>query len=141
MDLNAANIEGYGDRTGAADTAVDYEGDTGNAFVLDNLWYNFPVGNASVYVGTVDLEADEIAPTTANLMDDAIGDYFGGSNPLSYNLVAGAGFNYQLGDSLNVAAAYLGSEASSAGNDLGLTGGDDDNENVWIGSLRTSFSF
>lgn len=126
MDLNAGNIQGYGDRTGAPETAVDYEGDTGNIFVLDNLWYNFPVGSASVYVGTVDLEADEVAPTTANLMDDAIGDYFGGSNPLSYNLVsgAGAGFNLPLGNSLNVAAAYLGSEANSAGNDLGLTGGD-----------------
>ncbi len=128
MDLYAANIQGYGDRTGAAETAVDYEGDTGNAFVLDNLWYNFPIGNASVYVGTVDLEADEIAPTSANLMDDAIGDYFGGSNPLSYNLVSGigAGFNYQLGDSLNVAGAYLGAdgEANTAGDDLGLTGGD-----------------
>ncbi len=131
MDLNAANIQGYGSRyegglLDLGETAVDYEGDTGNTFVLDNLWYNFPVGNASVYVGTVDLEADEIAPTTANLMNDAIGDYFGGSNPLSYNLVtgAGAGFNYQLGDSLNLAAAYLGGEANSAGNDLGLTGGD-----------------
>ncbi len=128
MDLNAGNIEGYGDRTGAAEAAVDYEGDTGNTFVLDNLYYTFPIGKLQAYVGTVDLEADEIAPTTANLMDDAIGDYFGGSNPLSYSLVSGvgAGFNYQLSNSFNVAAAYLGAdgEANNAGNDLGLTGGD-----------------
>jgi hypothetical protein len=132
MDLNAGNIQGYDTRfeggVEVPEAAVDYQGDTGNSFVLDNLWYNFPIGSASVYVGTVDLEADEIAPTTANLMDDAIGDYFGGSNPLSYNLVsgAGAGFNLPLGKSFNVAAAYLGGddEANRAGNDFGLTGGD-----------------
>ncbi len=129
MDLNAGNIQGYGDRTGAPETAVDYEGDTGNDFVLDNLWYNFPVGNFSAYVGTVDLEADEIAPTTASLMDDAIGDYFGNGNPLSYSLVdgAGAGFNYQLGNNLNIAAAYLGEDdgnsSSAAGRRSGLFSG------------------
>jgi hypothetical protein len=132
MDLNAGNIQGYDTRfeggVEVPEAAVDYQGDTGNGFVLDNLWYNFPVGKASVYVGTVDLEADEIAPTTANLMDDAIGDYFGGSNPLSYNLVsgAGAGFNLPLGKNLNIAAAYLGAdgEANRVGDNRGLTGGD-----------------
>ncbi len=132
MDLLAANIQSYTERFEGGvvvpEAAVDYEDDTGNSFVLDNLWYNFPVGNASVYVGTVDLEADEIVPTTVSLMDDGIGDYFANGNPLSYSIVdgAGAGFNYQLGNSLNVAAAYLAeeSEASITGNDNGLTGGD-----------------
>jgi hypothetical protein len=130
MRLKAANIQGYNTRfeggVTVPEAAVDYQSDTGNAFVLDNLWYKFPVGKASVYVGTVDLEADEIAPTTANLMGDAIGDYFGVSNPLSYNVAAGAGagFNLPLGESLNIAAAYLASEANVAGDDVGLTGGD-----------------
>ena len=132
MDLEAGNIQSYSERfengVVVPEAAVDYEDDNGNNFELTNLWYNFPVGGASVYVGTVDLEADEIAPTTAQLIDDSIGDYFFNGNPLSYNLVdgAGAGFNYDLGQSLNVAAAYLAeeSEASVVGNDNGLTGGD-----------------
>ncbi|NJR68267.1 MAG: hypothetical protein HC771_06025 [Synechococcales cyanobacterium CRU_2_2] len=59
-------------------------------------------------------------------MGDAVGDYFGISNPLSYSLVAGsgAGFNYPLAKSLNIAAACLGSEANVAGNDVGLAGSD-----------------
>ncbi len=133
LDLLAANIQGYGSRfengVEVPEAAVDYEDDTGNDFVLDNLWYNFPIGNASVFVGTVDLEADEIVPTTGQLIDDGIGDYFNNGNPLSYSLVdgAGAGFNLDLGRSLNVAAAYLAEddgEAGNAGSDLGLTGGD-----------------
>lgn len=130
MRLKAANIQGYNTRfeggASVPEAAVDYQADTKNTFVLDNLWYKFPLGKANVYVGVVDLEADEIVPTTANLMGDAVGDYFGISNPLSYSLVAGAGagFNYQLAKSLNIAAAYLGSETNVAGKDVGLTGGD-----------------
>ncbi len=138
MDLTAGNIQSYGadvddnglvrGRTGFDEAAVDYEtgGDGSLNFTLDNLYYSFPIGKAQVYVGVVDLEADEIAPTTASLMDDTVSDYFGNGNPLSYSLVsgAGAGFNYQLTDSINVAAAYLGGEANIAGTDNGLTGGD-----------------
>ncbi len=129
MRLKAANIQGYNSRFGGVDVpeaAVDYQADTSNTFVLDNLYYKFPLGKAQIYVGVIDLEADEIAPTTGNLMGDAIGDYFGTSNPMSYNLVAGAGagFNYQLTDAFNVAAAYLASEANTAGKDAGLTSGD-----------------
>ena len=137
IDLQAANIQSYGDRfegdVVAPEAILDFEDDTGNDFVLDNLWYNFPVGRASVYIGTVDLEPDEIVPSTGQLIDDGVSAFFANGNPLSYNLVngdrfggAGAGLNYQLTNSINVAAAYLAGdgEAATTGDDNGFFGGD-----------------
>ncbi len=136
IDLQAANVESFANRFGdefVPEAILDYEDDTENTFVLDNLWYNFPVGKASVYVGTVDLEPDEIVPSTGQLIDDGVSAFFANGNPLSYNLVngdrfggAGAGLNYQLTNSINVAAAYLAGdgEAAATGDDNGVFSGD-----------------
>jgi hypothetical protein len=124
--LLAGNIQAYESRTGARESQIDYQEDTGNALTLDELYYSFPVGKARVFVGTKDLLANDIVPTTTNLQGDTVSSYFG-DNPLSYDFKGGAGlgFNYQATKSVNLALAYLADDATAgkAGSDNGLTGG------------------
>jgi hypothetical protein len=124
--LLAGNIQDYEARTGARESQLDYTEDTGNALTLDELYYSFPVGKARVFVGTKDLLANDIVPTTTNLLGDTVASYFG-DNPLSYDFKGGAGlgFNYQATKSINLALAYLADDATAgkAGSDNGLTGG------------------
>jgi hypothetical protein len=129
--LLAGNIAAYGDRFGngtgtVREAQVDYQEGNGNTFALDELYYSFPVGKARVFVGTKDLLANDIVPTTTNLQGDTVASYFG-DNPLSYDFKGGAGlgFNYQATKSINLALAYLADDttAGSAGGDSGLTGG------------------
>jgi hypothetical protein len=124
--LLAGNIQSYESRTGARESQIDYQEDTGNTLTLDELYYSFPVGKARVFVGTKDLLANDIVPTTANLQGDTVASYFG-DNPLSYDFKGGAGlgFNYQATKSINLALAYLADDATAglAGSDNGLTGG------------------
>jgi hypothetical protein len=125
--LLAGNIQDYESRTGAREAQIDYqESTTSNAVTLDELYYSFPVGKARVFVGTKDLLANDIVPTTANLQGDTVASYFG-DNPLSYDFKGGAGigFNYQATKSINLALAYLADDVTSglAGGDNGLTGG------------------
>jgi hypothetical protein len=127
--LLAGNIQDYESRTGSREAQVDYQeftGTSGNTLTLDELYYSFPVGKARVFVGTKDLLANDIVPTTTNLQGDTVASYFG-DNPLSYDFKGGAGlgFNYQATKSINLALAYLADDATagSAGSDKGLTGG------------------
>jgi hypothetical protein len=124
--LLAGNIQDYEARTAVRESQIDYTEDTGNTFVLDELYYSFPVGKARVFIGTTDLLANDIVPTTTNLMGDTVASYFG-DNPLSYDFKGGAGigFNYQATKSINLALAYLadGATAGKAGSNNGLTGG------------------
>jgi hypothetical protein len=129
--LLAGNIADYEGRTGARESQLDYTEDTTDGgsstkFILDELYYSFPVGKARVFVGTKDLLANDIVPTTTNLMADTVSSYFG-DNPLSYDFKGGAGlgFNYQATKSVNLALAYLADDATAgkAGSNNGLTGG------------------
>ncbi len=110
---------------------------SGNDVLLNELWYKFPIGKAKVFVGTRGLEPDVIAPTSANLSQGYTFSDFYKFNPVSYKRPfgtgAGAGFNYDVTDNLNIAAAYLansfddgrgaaGDDAGRAGDDNGLTG-------------------
>jgi hypothetical protein len=132
--LTAQQIQSYAARTGGTTEAelfhtVDKQT---NNIGIEELWYRFPVGKLTAFVGTHDLYPDDIVPSTANLQSDTVADFFGGNN-LSYDLPggAGAGFNYQLTPAFNIAAAYLGGEsefsavgsATTAGKDSGLTSG------------------
>ncbi len=113
----------------------------GNNVILNELWYKFPVGKAKVFVGSRGLEPDVIVPTQANLSKGYTFSDFYKFNPVSYKRPfgtgAGAGFNYQLSGSVNVAAAYLANSfggpdsADNAGDDSGLTGA----SNVAFGQL------
>ncbi len=142
--LQFGDKEAYALRFDSGAVPALFEGYPGNSnnVELNELWYKFPIGKASVYVGTRGLEPDVIVPTRANLSENYTFADFYKFNPISYKRPfgtgAGAGFNFQLTNSINVAAAYLansfdnrtnnagqliGDDASRAGDDNGLTGG------------------
>ncbi|NJR71626.1 MAG: iron uptake porin [Synechococcales cyanobacterium CRU_2_2] len=106
-----------------------------NDVVMNELYYNFPVGKASVYVGTHGLDADDVVPTLGIFADSTLLDFFE-DNQLSYDVGdsgAGAAVSYQLTDSLNLTGGYFtGTDtAASPGDDLGFFGG----SNKYFGQL------
>ncbi|NJN32680.1 MAG: iron uptake porin [Synechococcales cyanobacterium RM1_1_8] len=116
------------------EAAIAWNGDS-NDVVMDELYYNFPVGKASVYVGTHGLDADDVVPTLGIFADSTLLDFFE-DNQLSYDVGdsgAGAAVSYQLTDSLNLTGGYFtGTDtAASPGDDLGFFGG----SNKYFGQL------
>jgi hypothetical protein len=121
----SSNIPFYTDRTGALESAIDWNEDsTGNALQLKELYYSFSIGQAKVFVGVKDLFAEDIVSTTVNLQDDRVGLFFR-NNPLSYRYAGGAGvgFNYPLSAQFNFATAFLSDQQTVANPDRGITRG------------------
>ncbi len=129
--LSSSNFGGYASRfegdnsLDGADGAQDSSGD--NTFELEELYYRFPVGPGKAFVGTLNVDFDNIVPTRNNLsLKYAFLDFFQ-SDPGIFETDRGTGFGYSLplGKRLNLSAAYLADDgdASSAGDDNGLTGG------------------
>lgn len=129
--LSSSNFGGYssrfegGNSFDGADASFDSSGD--NSFVLEELYYRFPVGPGRAFVGTRNVDFDNIVPTRNNLsLKYAFLDFFQ-SDPGIFETDRGTGFGYNLplGESLNLSTAYLANDgdASDVGNDNGLTGG------------------
>jgi len=129
--LQASNFGGYssrfegGNSFDGADASFDSSGN--NGFVLEELYYRFPVGPGRAFVGTRNVDFDNIVPTRNNLsLKYAFLDFFQ-SDPGIFETDRGTGFGYNLplGERLNLTTAYLANDgdASSAGDDNGLTGG------------------
>lgn len=109
--LFAGNV---GDRSGQLEYATDTV--TGNEVTvrLDDLWYRFPVGDrAEIQVGPMGMELDEITPTTG-WEYGGFADFLEGAWTMYDDVSewAGLGGNYQITETVNIAAAYLSGQGS-----------------------------
>jgi len=106
-----------------------WESNTNNNFVLDELYYRFPLTSDNswrAFVGTTGLDLDDIH-YTANPLLEASGDgalsRFGRYNPIFRQPQgAGVGVTYK-GDQFRFAASYLASEANDPQTGAGLFDG------------------
>ncbi|MCW6052399.1 iron uptake porin [Microcoleus sp. A2-C5] len=116
--LQARNIANYGaaTATGTNMARVAIDGEDGSQFSLDQLWYRFPVGNATVYFGPKGLRLDDVAELTAPLESSGNGalSRFGRYNPAVFRGPEGAGaaLKYNLGP-VRATAAYLASDGDA----------------------------
>ncbi len=124
--LQAANFQSYSGRAGFNGADATYDSGGTNQFELSELYYRFPVGPGRAFVGTLGVDFDNVVPTTVNLAGGAFLEEFQ-HNPAIYEHDQGAGLGYSLplGESFNLAAAYMANtgDAAQAGDDNGLTGG------------------
>ncbi|NJR21727.1 MAG: iron uptake porin [Richelia sp. CSU_2_1] len=117
--LQAVNIPNYGGSgaTGTNMARLSIDGSSENAFTLDKVFYRFPLGNATVWLGPKGLNLDDIAPTTNPLADAATGSIsrFGRYNPAIFRGPEGAGaaLNYNFGRSVRATVGYLASDGDA----------------------------
>ncbi|MEG4147541.1 iron uptake porin [Microcoleus sp. Pol12B5] len=117
--LQAVNTARY-DRATATGTnmaRLAFDGDDGSQFTLDELYYRFPVGRATVFVGPKGLDLDEIADqasTFGNSTSNGSLSRFGVRNPAVFRGPQGAGasVSFNLG-SLRATAGYLAGDGDA----------------------------
>ena len=119
--LQALNVPNYSasTATGTNMTRLAFDGAESSNFVLDELWYRFPMGNATVFVGPKGLDLDEIADATAtSTFGNSTGtgslSRFGVRNPAVHRGPQGAGasMTYNFGN-FRATAGYLASEGDA----------------------------
>jgi len=141
--LQAGRMGNYEDRFEGGievpEAAIAWNGSS-NDVILNELYYNFPVGRASVYVGTRGLDPDDVVPTLGTFADSTLLDFLE-DNQLSYDSGssgAGAAVSYQLTDSINATAGYFtntGSATSPGAADPGSDSGFFGSSNQYFGQL------
>ncbi|MEG4029359.1 MULTISPECIES: iron uptake porin [unclassified Microcoleus] len=117
--LQAVNTARY-DRATATGTnmaRLAFDGDDGSQFTLDELYYRFPMGKATVFVGPKGLDLDEIADqasTFGNSTSSGSLSRFGVRNPAVFRGPQGAGasVSFNLG-SLRATAGYLAGDGDA----------------------------
>ena len=116
--LQAVNIPNYGGSgaTGTNMARLSIDGNSENAFTLDKVFYRFPLGNATVWIGPKGLNLDDIAPVTNPLADAGTGSIsrFGRYNPAIFRGPEGAGaaLNYNFG-AVRATVGYLASDGDA----------------------------
>ncbi|MEG4587803.1 iron uptake porin [Microcoleus sp. MOSTC5] len=116
--LQARNVPNYGTATttGTNMGRLAIDGEDGNQFSLDQLWYRFPAGNATVWFGPRGLRLDDVAELTSPLEASGTGalSRFGRYNPAVFRGPEGAGaaIKYNLGP-VRATVAYLGSDVDA----------------------------
>jgi hypothetical protein len=128
--LQALNVAAYGatTATGTNMTRLAFDGAESSNFTLDELWYRFPIGNATVFVGPKGLDLDEVADTITPFNSTGTGSIsrFGVRNPAVFrgSQGAGASLTYNFGN-IRATAAYLAgdSDASNPANGRGVADG------------------
>lgn len=116
--LQAANFTSLTGPTGTEMARLGFDEGGGNDIIIDDLWYKFPIGKFTGYVGASGLNFDDVF--------DTVNPYFGssGTGALSrfarYNSAvyrstsgAGLGLNYKFADAFNLTLAYLTSDRSA----------------------------
>jgi hypothetical protein len=108
-----------------------YGGDNGNDFVLDNLYYTFPIGDTvSVFIGANGTDLDELVTSTISPLDSSIyGSVSDFGFPRQYSIAtaggtAGAGAIVQLTDNLSLDFGYASGESNDPNSGAGLFNGD-----------------
>jgi hypothetical protein len=116
--LQAVNVARY-DRATATGTnmaRLAFDGEEGSQFTLDELYYRFPIGGATVFVGAKGLDLDEIADTVTPFNSTGTGSIsrFGVRNPAVFRGPQGAGasLTFNLG-SLRATAGYLAGDSDA----------------------------
>jgi hypothetical protein len=116
--LQAVNVARY-DRataTGTNMTRLAFDGEEGSQFTLDELYYRFPIGGSTVFVGPKGLDLDEIADTVTPFNSTGTGaiSRFGVRNPAVFRGPQGAGasLTFNLG-SLRATAGYLAGDSDA----------------------------
>ncbi|MEG4346499.1 iron uptake porin [Microcoleus sp. A003_D6] len=116
--LQARNIANYGTATttGTNMARLAIDGEDGSQFTLDQVWYRFPVGNATVWFGPKGLRLDDVAELTAPLESSGNGalSRFGRYNPAVFRGPEGAGavVKYNLG-AVRATVGYLASDGDA----------------------------
>jgi hypothetical protein len=129
--LQAANFNSLKNATGTDMARLGFDEGGANNVTIDDLWYKFPIGKFTGYVGAAGLNFDDVF--------DTVNPYFGssGTGALSrfarYNSAvyrstsgAGLGINYKFSDAFNLTLAYLtgDDDASDPTDGSGLFNGD-----------------
>ncbi|MEG4324661.1 iron uptake porin [Microcoleus sp. herbarium5] len=116
--LQAGNVANYGasTATGTNMARLAFDGGDSSEFTLDELYYRFPVGPATVFVGPKGLDLDEIADTVTPFNSTGTGSIsrFGVRNPAVFRGPQGAGasLTFNLGP-LRATGGYLASDGDA----------------------------
>jgi hypothetical protein len=116
--LQALNVPNYSaaTATGTNMARLAFDGNENSQFSLDELYYRFPIGGATVFVGPKGLDLDEIAETVTPFNSTGTGaiSRFGVRNPAVFRGPQGAGasLTFNLG-SLRATAGYLAGDSDA----------------------------
>ena len=119
--LQARNVAEYQKptATGTGMARLTFDGESSNNFALDELWYRFPAGRASVFLGAAGLNIDTVVPVITPFNNSGKGavSRFGQRNPAVYRGPEGGGLgiNYDLSKNVKASIGYFAS-ASDAPN-------------------------
>ncbi len=128
--LQALNVPNYSlaTATGTNMARLAFDGADNSNFTLDELYYRFPIGKATVFVGPKGLDLDEIADTVTPFNSTGTGSIsrFGVRNPAVFRGAQGAGASvtYNFGN-IRATAGYLAgdSDAPNPANGRGVFDG------------------
>ena len=128
--LQALNVPNYSaaTATGTNMARLAFDGNDNSNFTLDELYYRFPIGGATVFVGPKGLDLDEIADTVTPFNSTSTGSIsrFGVRNPAVFrgSQGAGAALTYNFGN-IRATAGYLAgdSDAPNPANGRGVADG------------------
>jgi len=116
--LQAVNVARY-DRATATGTnmaRLAFDGEEGSQFTLDELYYRFPIGGATFFVGPKGLDLDEIADVVTPFNSTGTGaiSRFGVRNPAVFRGPQGSGasLTFNLGG-LRATAGYLAGDSDA----------------------------
>jgi hypothetical protein len=114
--LQALNVPNYSAATGTNMARLAFDGNDNSNFTLDELYYRFPIGAATAFVGAKGLDLDEIADTVTPFNSTGTGaiSRFGVRNPAVFRGPQGAGasLTFNLG-SLRATAGYLAGDSDA----------------------------
>ncbi|MBE9188177.1 iron uptake porin [Microcoleus sp. LEGE 07076] len=129
--LQALNVPNYSaaTATGTNMARLAFDGNDNSNFLLDEVYYRFPIGKATVFVGPKGLDLDEIADqasTFGNSTSTGSLSRFGVRNPAVFRGPQGSGasVSFNLG-TLRASAGYLAgdSDAPNPANGRGVFNG------------------
>jgi len=117
--LQALNVANYSSATatGTNMARLAFDGNDNSNFTLDEVYYRFPMGKATVFVGPKGLDLDEIADqasTFGNSTSSGSLSRFGVRNPAVFRGPQGAGasVSFNLG-SFRATAGYLAGDSDA----------------------------
>jgi len=128
--LQAGNIPEFDEATGTEMARLGYEAATDNNIVIDDLIYEFPLGNKiRIAIGANDFDFNEIAnlhnPYLESSGTGALNRFYR-RNPFVFrnNAEQGVGANIMFSDSLSLDVAYVTGESESPADKDGVFNGD-----------------
>ncbi|PSP20779.1 MAG: S-layer protein [Cyanobacteria bacterium SW_8_48_13] len=125
---NVQDFESLGDIT--REGQLGFDGSNGNDIEIDELYYQFPIGNAAeITVAGADTEVDDLVSTVLNPALASSGNgavsRFGRFNPIYRIGAQGAGASFTFGPEapISLSGGYLAGDPSDPGRDSGVGNG------------------